>query len=210
MTTHSIVPVVEGPGDRDALPVLLRRVLVERLQRYDVAVGKPKSANGKSKLIRRLEDFLKYAYMSPWCSAILVVLDADTDCPLELAPQLARRAADLALPVPIAIVCPKREYETWFIASLTSDSGQEIKERLGLPSATNYGGAIEDIPRAKAWLTSKMPQDRAYKATLDQPRLSNFVDIERTFTRSRSFRRFCRAVHQLLRAMDAGDVTVTP
>jgi hypothetical protein len=210
MTAHSIVPVVEGPGDRDALPVLLRRVLGERLQRYDVAVGRPKSANGKSKLIRKLEDFLKYASMSPGCNAILVLLDADTDCPLELAPQLARRAAGLALPVPIAIVCPKREYETWFIASLDSDSGQDIKRRLGLPSTTSYGGAIEEIPRAKAWLTSKMPQDRAYKATLDQPRLSSFVDIERTFQRSRSFRRFCSAVDQLLRSMDSGSVTVTP
>ena len=46
----SIVPIVEGPGDRDASPVLLRRILFERLARYDITVARPKKANGKQDL----------------------------------------------------------------------------------------------------------------------------------------------------------------
>ena len=79
-----IVPIVEGPGDEVAAPVLLRRILHERIGRYDLDVLKPLTAKGRGALIKRLEDLLGLAAATDGCSGILVLLDADRDCPTEL------------------------------------------------------------------------------------------------------------------------------
>ena len=107
----SIVPIVEGPGDRDASPVLLRRILFERLARYDITVARPKKANGKQDLLRRLENFLRYSVMTPSCQGIIVLLDSDDECPRDEAMELAGRARAFNLTVPVAIVEAKRGYE---------------------------------------------------------------------------------------------------
>ena len=123
VTGHNIIAIVEGPGDRDAVPALLRRILWERLDRYDIDVSKTKVANGKPNLIKRLEDYVGYALIEG-CTAILILLDADTDCPVQLARELAERAATLNLRVPLAVACAKHEYEAWFISCLSTDEGR--------------------------------------------------------------------------------------
>ena len=84
----TIVPVVEGDGDADALPELLVRILQEKYERYDVAVlrGKTKvvKANGRQNLEKKLDKFLGHAQNKPECAAILVVVDADEDCPVKI------------------------------------------------------------------------------------------------------------------------------
>ena len=64
-----------------------------------------------------MENFLAYARNTPGCTAILVLLDADKDCPRELGIELARRACAAAIGLPVAVVCAKREYENWFLAT---------------------------------------------------------------------------------------------
>ncbi len=201
----SIVPVVEGPGDREAAPVLLRKVLAERLTRHDITIKRPKSANGKPRLVRDLERFLRYAVVERDCGAILVLLDADDECPKQEVARLAKRAAALGLQVPVAIVYAKHEYETWFIASLDSPSGEQIRNRLVLPAATSFTGDVEEKSGAKSWLTHHMPAAKAYKPTTDQAALSQFIHLDHTHDRSRSFRRLCHAVEELVAAID--DVT---
>ena len=87
----TIVPVVEGAGDVAALPELLGRILRERFNRTDVIVAQGKSGvvttNGRQKLESKLENFLGHAQNKPECDAILVLLDADDDCPVELWPK---------------------------------------------------------------------------------------------------------------------------
>ena len=68
-----IVPIVEGPGDEAATPVLLRRILYERLGRYDLDIVRPKKAKDKGALIKRLENFLLYARKTPGCAGILAL-----------------------------------------------------------------------------------------------------------------------------------------
>lgn len=206
----SIVPIVEGPGDRDASPVLLRRTLFERLARYDITVARPKKANGKQDLLRRLENFLRYSVMTPSCQGIIVLLDSDDECPRDEAMELAGRARAFNLTVPVAIVEAKRGYEAWIVASLGPTSGDEIRERLGLASAVAYDGDVEELSGAKAWLTRNMPSGRAYKETSDQPALSTFIDLDIARARSRSFRRLCHAVEQIVDQIDKGLTTVTP
>ena len=57
MTTQNpkLIAIVEGEGDVNAVPILLRRILWE-LGRYDVEVQSPiRSGGGKSGLIKELE-----------------------------------------------------------------------------------------------------------------------------------------------------------
>ena len=188
-----IVPIVEGPGDVAAVPVLLRRILHERSDHYDFDVLRPKMAKGKGGLVRRLEDFLGYAAITGGCVAILVLLDADRDCPTELGMRLACRARSINIGIPTAVVCAKREYENWFLASDESFQGD----------AEEFGGA-------KNWLNGKVAQGLAYKETRDQVRFSERMDIEAAFETSRSFRRLCNAVGELVHFVDTGEVKATP
>ena len=193
ISTRYIVPIVEGLGEMEAAPALLRRILYERRDHYDVNVLSPKNANGKGRLVRRLEDFLRYAASEDGCVAILVLLDADEDCPVELGTELASRASSINLHVPTAVVCAKREYENWFLAS-----------------DENFQGDAEEYSGAKQWLNRRVVDGLTYKETKNQVRFSATMDIDAAYETSRSFRRLCNAVDELVQFVDAGVVDVTP
>ena len=209
VTSHSIMAIVEGPGDKDAVPALLRRILWERFSRYDIDVPQPRVAHGKPNLIKKLEDFLRYALIEG-CTAILILLDADTDCPTQLARELAQRAATLNLRVPIAVACAKHEYEAWFISCLSTDEGDNIRQRLGIPSSVTAPEDVESVGNAKAWLENHMPHHLGYKETTDQVVLTHYINLELAHDRSRSFRRVCHAVAELVEAIDYGISAITP
>ena len=192
-TMRFIVPIVDGPGDEAAAPVLMRRILHERIGRYDVDVLRPKRARDRGALVKRLEDFMGYAAITNGCAAIPVLSDADDDCPFELGTELARRARSMKVSVPTAVVCAKREYESWFLASDEGFQGD----------AEKYGGA-------KNWLNRKVASGLAYKETRDQVRFSATMDIDAAFESSRSFRRLCNAVNELVQFVDTGVIKATP
>ena len=188
-----IVPIVEGRGDEEAAPVLIRRVLYERMSEFGIGVARPKKANGKGNLISRFEDFLSYAQMTEGCAAILVLLDSDGQCPRELGTRLAQRARAIAVGVPVAVVCAKREYENWFLASFE-----------------DFQGDAEGFRDAKEWLKRKTRSGLAYKATSNQASFSATMDIDAAFEASRSFRRLCNAVNELVQFVDTGVIRATP
>ena len=205
----SIASIVEGDGDVAAVPGLLRRILGERLGRYDIQALKAKPANGKPNLLKKFEQFLRYAVIDD-CDAILVLVDADKECPVDQARKLAARATSLNLNVPVAIVYAKSEYETWFIASLSEHTGHAIRERLGISDTESAPDNVESDRGAKGWLNERMPDDRAYKETEDQEPLTYHIDLETTHDKSRSFRRLCNAVGELVYALDQQTVVITP
>ncbi len=205
----SIVAIVEGDGELDAVPGLLRRILWERRCRFDIMTKKPKAANGKPDLLKRFEKFLQYTILDG-CDAILVLVDADEECPFEQVPYLTAMAAALNLDVPVAIVYARSEYETWFISSLSECTGEPIRTRLGIPASVNAPNNVENIRGAKGWLEERMPNDRGYKETEDQAPLTHHINLDLTHNRSRSFRRLCHAVDELVYAIDHGSQVVTP
>ena len=198
----TIVPVVEGDGDAAALPELLTRILYERCGRYDVVVAQGKSkvvkANGRQDLEKKLETFLQYAQRKPDCGAILVLVDADNDCPVECAAELSQRRDGIGANLPVEIVYARRAYESWFLASLDTTRG-----RHGIPADATLDGDPEDVPNPKRWLTDRMPAGQAYKETTHQPSLSAAIDLDAAHGRSRSFQRLCHAVEQLAASIDA-------
>lgn len=194
MTT--IIPVVEGAGDVSAFPSLLGRILWERYERTDVIVAQGNMvvrANGRQNLENKLEKFLGHALNKPNCDAILVLLDTDGECPVELAQRLLQRCEQMGLMRPLEIVCAHWSYESWFLASMDTIKGQR-----GIPDTAALSQEAEGIPNPKQWLTNQMPHGQAYKETLHQASLSSFIDIEMAYRNSRSFRRLCHALELLL------------
>ena len=191
------MPVVEGDGDAEALPQLLNRILTEKLNRYDIVVAEGKSkvvkANGLSKLKNNLEKFLLHAQNKPKCGAILILVDADVKCPVSLAQHISQRCEQIGTRCPAQVVCADRTYESWFLASLDTIRGSH-----GIASTAALSCDAEDVPRPKQWLTSQMPAGQAYKETIHQASLSQKIDLDLAYRNSRSFRRLCHALEQLL------------
>ncbi len=200
-----IVPIVEGDGEVTAFPVLLRKLLARDL-RFDVQVAHPKSANGRSNLIKRggLERFIKYAWKEPDCGAILVLLDAEHECPEEIARDFCRRVEAIGIAFPVIIVVAKRMYEAWILASISTIAG-----RFGLPAELAPPADAEAVPNPKAWIDERLPSGRAYKETQDQEAMTAWIDPVLANS-TRSFRRLEHGVQEALEAIDTGAKVVTP
>ena len=197
----TIVPVVEGDGDAAAFPELLVRILQEKHNRYDVFVAQGKTkvvkTNGRQNLEKKLEKFLGHAQNKPKCGAILILVDSDIDCPVTLAQELSQRCDQIDIRCPVQIVCASRSYEAWFLASLNT-----IKGRHGIPNTAVLLDDPEGVLNPKQWLSDQMPSGQAYKETTHQASLSRVIDLDLAHQNSRSFRRLCHALEQLLFTVD--------
>ena len=124
---------------------------------------------------------------------LLVLLDADDDCPKDLAGSLEARCRVNHADVTISIVIAKKEYEAWFLATARSLAGQRgLKEQLAPPTDP------ESIQGAKEWLTKHMPSDQSYSPTRHQSAYSSLMDLSEART-ARSFRKFEKELARLLR-----------
>lgn len=205
----SISAVVEGHGDGPAVRILANRML-DSMERWNIRVRRVKNAKGKPQLIRKFENFVRYALHDEDCRAVLVVVDADYDCPVEMAKRLSVRAVALGLQVPIAIVVPNREFESWFIAALDESPDNPVRARLQLTLDVLCPDDPDAIGSPKGWLKGNMKRPRSYAETADQPALAAAVSLALGSERSRSFRRLQHALEELLAAVDGGAPTVTP
>ena len=191
----TIVPLVEGHGEVEAAPLLLRR-LVHRESRFDVEIAKPFRVK-RNRIVKaeELERSLTQAMRARAADAALVLLDADDDCPVELAAELRARAQAAAFPN-TAVVCACREFEAWFLAAKRSLRGQcDIGDNAeSVPDA-------EEIRDAKGRLTRNMKGTRRYLEVDDQPRLAATVDLDLAEENSRSFEKLCKEIRVLLGAI---------
>src|SRR5829696_9022736 len=102
----TIVPVVEGQSEVLAFGELLRRLLY-RLEVYDVTVAQPFRVP-RSRVVREgeVERAVRMAVAArDGATAVLVVLDADDDCPARLGPSLLARCRR-ATHLPVGLVLP--------------------------------------------------------------------------------------------------------
>jgi hypothetical protein len=61
--------------------------------------------------------------VSPTAGGVLVLIDADDDCPAHLGPALLARAREARSDVPVSVVLANREFEAWFLAAAPSLAG---------------------------------------------------------------------------------------
>ncbi len=125
---------------------------------------------------------------------VLVLLDADDDCPVTLGPDLLARARRACPDIPVAVVLPSREYESWFLAAADSLAG--VRD---FPASMTAPDEPDSTPRdAKGWLTHQRGKHRPYSPTADQALLTNAMDIALARANSPSFDKLCRDVRHLL------------
>ena len=197
----TVVPIVEGPGDASAVPGLLYWILRERCNRPDIIVaqggGRLVVTNGRSNLETKLGQFLGYAQNQRNCDGILILLDSDNDCPVQLAQNLSEQCHRIGARVSVEIVCSQRSYESWFLASWNT-----VRDRAGLPGTDAPGDPSENVINPKQWINNLLPRGLAYKETSDQAPYTAAIDLDLAHQNSRSFRRLCHALEQLVGAMD--------
>ncbi len=193
-----IACVVEGHGEVRALPELVRRVARELDPALQLRIPHP-IRKPKTKLIQPDEfhsaiELAARNLRGP--GGILVLLDADEDCPADLGPRLQRMAAKARGDVPSAVVLAKVEYEAWFLAAAES-----LRGRRGLQEDLEAPPDPEAIRGAKEWLTTHM-REGAYSETVDQAPLTALMDLEQA-RRSPSFDKCYREIGRLVRTLRA-------
>jgi hypothetical protein len=206
-----IIPIVEGPGDEAAVPALLWKLLTE-MGRYDIQIGQPQKANGCGNLTTPggIERFVQNDWTKQDCGAVLILMDADKLCPVELAQNFSKRILAIGVRFPVVIAVAKCEYEAWFLASLETIAGANLGGKLALPAGLVYTDNVESRAWVKGWLTEQFPPGRIYKETFDQEPMTKLLDLERVRQRSRSFRRLCHALDEAVSAIDGKLTIVTP
>lgn len=199
----SILPLVEGHGEVKAVPTLLKLLLTEQGNHtWYVDHRRLKRVRGLSYLRKSLTNFLGYLRIDD-PDAVLILLDLDDGCPVEEARSLSAEIVKAQLPFPVAVVFALREYEAWFLSSLPTVAGSTQL----LPTDLEYDGDPEARRGCKGWLSRQMPSGMIYKETQHQEEFTRFIDPECARANSRSFRRLCSAVEQLVQNVGVGSVT---
>ena len=201
----ALISLVEGEGDKKAVPTLLTKILTD-LKQWGWYVGETIAVGSLAKLKKNLAKYLSHAIKKKNCGAILMLLDLDDGCPKEEANQLAEQLRPFNLAQPVAIVFAYREYETWFLASLPTIAGH-----YNLPANLTYDKEVEAKRAAKEWLDYHMRPKLTYKERIHQAKFTQLLDIELAFEHSRSFRRLYHAIEELVEAVEKGERgVVTP
>jgi hypothetical protein len=176
-----------------AVPLLVRRI-AERLTPIRPIVALRPIRIPRNRLLRagELERAIDLAALQTTPEdGILVLIDADQDCPKELGPTLLNRAETHRPDRRIRVILAKSEYESWFLAAADSlGAGQESAEVQSPPDP-------EAVRDAKGMLCRLLGWRRSYRETLDQPALTVRFDLEQART-APSFDKLWRDVASLL------------
>jgi hypothetical protein len=186
--------IVEGHGEVQAVPVLLRR-LANALNPTLALQVEPPIRITKSKLLQagELERAVELAARKVGSAgAILILLDSDEDCPATLGPNLLGRACAARGDIPISVVLAKHEFEAWFLAAAES-----LRGRRGLRDDLVTPVQPESVGGAKEWLADHMRGDHHYVETLDQPALAAIFDLAAA-RRADSFDKCWREMNRLM------------
>jgi hypothetical protein len=188
--------IVEGHGEVKALPILIRRLAEGLLPSQHIDIPQPHRVS-RGKLAKEQELKRAVELMARKVGAgqpILVVLDADGDCPAELGPKLLSWATEQRSDREVSVIVAKEEFEAWFLASADS-----LRGRRGLPDGFSIDDDPEAIRHAKARLDRAMPT--GYSETIDQPALAAVFDIDTART-APSFDKLLRDVQRLFESAE--------
>ncbi len=200
--TLYIAPIVEGQTEAGCIERLLQRIWMELLGGPERMQVLPPSRGTRSSLVHPSREDLaekveeahtnlsrRLRHDSSGRGMLLLLLDADEDCPAKLAPRLLERARSARRDADIACVLAKRELENWFKAAAASLAGVS-----GLPNDLSIP-ADPEIGSGDAWLTKQMQRQdhrRKYTKPADAVELARRMDLQQCRDHSPSFDKFCR------------------
>lgn len=197
---NKIACVVEGHGEVQAMPVLLRR-LCERRGRFDITFSAPIRV-ARDRFLNREDEFSRMVALAALNAGprglVLVTLDADDDCPVTLARSVLDRAQPHLRGTHCNVVIANREFEAWLLAGAASLSG-----RRGLPDSLDAPAGCELIRDAKGWLAERIAacSGGSYSPVTDQAALTAALDLDIALQASRSLRKLDTCIARFL---DAG------
>lgn len=191
----NLVLLVEGDGDVNAAPRLVKKLLTEQ-QGWDALKlddkRPPLKVGGLNRLLKNdcgeLRRKLGVAWKRPNTGACLILLDGDAKkfdgkpfCAASAARSLAATSRDVGAGriFSVAVVFACCEYESWLLGGLSSLAGRPMKDgRPGVRSdSVAPDGDLEIAPRdAKGYLTKRM--ESGYRESLDQGPLTELVDLD--------------------------------
>lgn len=184
-----VASIVEGQGEVVALPVVLRRLQAWQTPGDNTQVITPIRVH-RDRFINREEEFRRHLYLAAAKSGVggwvLIVLDADDNCPADLGPRILERAKQCIPHRKISVVLANREYEAWFIAARASLNGHR-----GFSADPAEIIDAEEPRDAKGWLKARMAS-HTYGEVTDQPAFSAIFDLQQAHDGSRSFRKLCK------------------
>jgi hypothetical protein len=184
MSRLRIAAIVEGHGEEQAVPVLVRRLAEGAgfVGRVDVVatLRTPASKLAREGELERSVELAARRLGGP--GGIVVILDCDDECPATLGPLLLARARRARSDLPVALVLARREFEAWFLGAAASLAGCR-----GLPEDLKPPASPESVQGCKEWLSDRMPRGRRYDEREDQPAFAASFDIDVARASCRSF-----------------------
>ncbi len=220
-----IVLFVEGEGEADAVPRLVKKLLTEQ-NAWDVVSldENPFRVGQVNKLVkdqyhewkRKLAASLRRRNVG----GVLLLLDGDIKkvegkefCAANTARSLANEAVEVGggAMFSVAVVFARQEYESWLIAGIKSLAGKRLADGREIdPGANLPEGDLEEAPRdAKGWFNKIV--EGGYKPTRDQASVTDLLDLDVVREKNlRSFRRLESALSELVSAIRNDQHVVTP
>jgi hypothetical protein len=191
----TIASVVEGHGDVQALPVLLRRI-TNKLGVYNTNICKPNrvprsSLGTEAGIVAAVQ---QVAHRVTGRGGVLVLFDADDDCPKDLVQELLVPARMARKDKTVALVVANREFEAWFLAAADSLAG-----RCGLPEGFDWAQDAESKRGAKEVISHaiKKATGHPYSETVDQAGLAAEFDMAAARKNAPSFDKLWREIAAL-------------
>jgi len=201
MSHLAIAPIVEGHGEVASARKLLERIWRELLGGQFVEVLRPirekrhrLSHNTGAALERAIELAAgKLSALPPDLPRlILVLVDANTDPPCVLGPQMLQTAQSRRSDQDITCIIANVEYETWFAAAAES-----LTEYLDLSGDSTNPTDPESQRCGKSWIEKRFKGVK-YSETVDQPKMTARMDLALCRSRSPSFDKLCRELEKRL------------
>jgi len=213
VTRLRIAPIVEGHGEVISARSLLERVWREVAGGESIEVLRP-VRRPRTKLLKRdpttheilpdRDEILRAIKLASMKLAntdepdtprlVLLMFDADEDCPKEIVKALADILNEVDPRIDLATIVPCVEYETWFVAAADS-----LRDFLELRPGDEEISNPETARLGKKWIQDRFLHHR-YSETLDQVRLTNRMDLQLCRERSPSFDKLCRELENRLKA----------
>lgn len=191
--TVFVAPIVEGHSEVVALPALLHRVWNELLGwPFRLHVLAP-TRKHRDDLLKVTSDALEKAVNAAFVRArtlatqdrdaasfgvVLLLLDAECDCPAQRAPALLTRAQQARKDARVTCVLANRMFENWIAAGAGSLAGLHLSEKCVLP-ATIQPPPDPEAVGGKHWIRQLLfdQAKHTYSETGDSADLVRAMDL---------------------------------
>jgi Domain of unknown function (DUF4276) len=197
---RTILPIVEGEGDKQAVPALIHKILQAK-GLTDVRVAKPHAfkAFPENKNPTAFLNHLKQAttYAEQDNAHILWTFDCDDDCPIECVRHfnniIETEKPFIPQNIQLKFAFFVREFESLFLSEANA-----AREILSISTKRDFPENAEKIRNTKGELSKLLPNGKAYKESRDQLAITKKLNLDILRQNSRCFRHFEKTLLSLL------------